>query len=105
MPEQAAEAPTYRQRIGDFIDGFLKNDKKAPENDPGILELFGRSLDVVQETVTRFKLAAQPPDLVIQIPRNACAFYEFHRAEELIELGRLRARAALIHWAPPKLHK
>ncbi len=40
----------------------------------------------MQETVTRLKLASQPPDLLITIPRNACAFYEFHRAEELIEL-------------------
>jgi hypothetical protein len=58
--------------------------------DPGLLELFARSLDVVQETITRFKLAAQPPDLIIRIPRNVCAFYEFHRAEEVIELGRER---------------
>jgi NTE family protein len=90
---------TYRQRIAVFVDGLLeKREKKAAENDPGILELFGRSLDVVQETITRFKLAAQPPDLVIGIPRNACAFYEFHRAEEVIELGRMRTRAALEHF-------
>jgi NTE family protein len=64
--------------------------------------LFARSLDVVQEAVTRFKLAAQPPDLVIPIPRNACAFYEFHRAEEIIEFCRARTRAALKGFHPPK---
>jgi NTE family protein len=95
--EPPAGAPGYRQKIVEFIDGFReKREKKAPpESDPGILELFARSLDVVQETITRFKLAAQPPDLVVRIPRNACAFYEFHRAEEVIELGRLRTREAL----------
>ncbi|MDR3386603.1 MAG: patatin-like phospholipase family protein [Rudaea sp.] len=97
-----AQARTYRQRIAEFLDGLLeKRERKPPaETDPGILELFARSLDVVQETITRFKLAAQPPDLVIPIPRNACAFYEFHRAEELIELGRLRTREALRHFRP-----
>jgi NTE family protein len=94
-----ARRATYRQRIAEFLDGLLeKREKKAVEPDPGILELFARSLDVVQETVTRFKLAAQPPDLVIGIPRNACAFYEFHRAEELIEIGRKRTREALRHF-------
>jgi NTE family protein len=58
----------------------------------------------VQETITRFKLAAQPPDLVISIPRNASAFYEFHRAEELIELGRSRTRAALLHFRVANKH-
>jgi len=76
-----------------------KREKKADAAaDPGLLETFARSLDVVQETITRFKLAAQPPDLVVQIPRNACAFYEFHRADEMIELGRTRTRDALRHF-------
>lgn len=66
----------------------------------GMMELFARSLDTVQATLTRFKVAAQPPDLLIEIPRDVGAFYEFHRAEEFIELGRTRARAALAKWQP-----
>lgn len=94
----------YRRRIASFVDGLLeKRERKhaAAASDPGVLELFARSLDAVQETITRFKLAAQPPDLIIPIPRNVCAFYEFHRADELIEIGRARARAALRTWRPP----
>lgn len=67
-------------------------------SDPGLLETFARSLDAVQSTLTRFRLAAQPPDLLVPIPRNAGAFYEFHRAAELIEIGRERTRAALAQW-------
>lgn len=102
LADANATQPTYRQRIALFLDGLSekRERKPVPENGPGILELFARSLDVVQETITRFKLAAQPPDLVIPIPRNACAFYEFHRAEELIQLGRLRTREVLRHFHP-----
>jgi NTE family protein len=111
-PPDASPMPTtgdgsvfasYRQRIGEFFGSFMSG-KETAVVDPGILELFARSLDVVQETVTRFKLAAQPPDLVIAIPRNACAFYEFHRAEEMIEIGRERTRAALREFHPPSQH-
>ena len=63
--------------------------------------MFARTLDVVQQTVTRYKLAAQPPDLIVRVPRNVCAFYEFHRADEVIELGRARTREALRHWQLP----
>jgi len=95
--------PSYKQRIADFINGLVERREKAVSaDDPGLLELFARSLDVVQETITRFKLAAQPPDLIIRIPRNVCAFYEFHRAEEVIELGRERTREALTHWQRPR---
>ena len=91
-----------RRRFAAFLDAFAeRRERSAAPHEPGALELFARSLDVVQETVTRLKLAAQPPDLLITIPRNACAFYEFHRAAELIDLGRTRTREALARWAPP----
>jgi len=91
-----------QRRFAAFLDAFAeRRERNAALHEPGALELFARSLDVVQETVTRLKLAAQPPDLLITIPRNACAFYEFHRAAELIELGRTRTREALARWQPP----
>jgi len=104
LPAAEPPPPSYRQRIADFINGLVAGREKTTvsADDPGVLELFARSLDVVQETITRFKLAAQPPDLIIRIPRNVCAFYEFHRAEEVIELGRERTREALLHWQRPK---
>lgn len=70
--------------------------------DPGVIELFTRTLDTVQETITRLKLAAQPPDLLITIPSNVCTFYDFHRAESMIEWGRRRTREALARWTPPE---
>ncbi|MEZ5462639.1 patatin-like phospholipase family protein [Dokdonella sp.] len=70
--------------------------------DPSVIDLFARSLDTVQETITRLKLAAQPPDLLITIPRNVCMFYDFHRAESVIEWGRKRTREALDRWTPPE---
>jgi NTE family protein len=91
----------YRRRIAEFIESRIeKHEHRAVAQEPGAFDLFARSLDIVQETITRLKLAAQPPDLLITIPRNACAFYEFHRAEELIELGRQRTREALARWSP-----
>ncbi len=97
-------ATTSRRKIANFIDGLIeKREKKIAANaaDPGTLELFARTLDVVQQTITRYKLAAQPADLIVSIPRNVAAFYEFHRADDLIELGRARMRRALEHWNVP----
>lgn len=106
-PEPADAAETgdglladYRRRIAGFIDGLFES-KERPPPEPGALDLFARSLDTVQATLTRFKLAAQPPDLLISVPRNACTFYEFDSAERMIELGRDCARAALARWQPP----
>jgi NTE family protein len=110
LPEPAqpphADAPwsAYRRRIAEFVESVMEKRERRVEHEPGVFELFARSLDIVQETITRLKLAAQPPDLLITIPRNVCAFYEFHRAEEVIELGRRRTREALARWQRPPAH-
>ena len=61
--------------------------RQAAEHEPGALELFAHSLDIVQETLTRLKIEAQPPDLLISIPHNVYAFCEFD---------------ALARWSPPR---
>ncbi len=62
---------------------------------PGLIDVVTASLDLMQNSIARMKLASNTPDLVIDVPRDACLFYEFYRAEEMIELGRECARGAL----------
>ncbi len=57
-----------------------------------VLEL---ALDTLRSVVARYRLAGYPPDVLITIPRDACGAMDFHRAEELIALGRERTRASL----------
>ena len=67
----------------------------------GIAEVAGLALDTMGGLITRFRLAAQPPDVLVTVPADAARTLDFHRAHELIELGRaltgdaLDARAAL----------
>jgi len=61
----------------------------------GFTDLMARSLDTMQAQIARVQLALDPPELVIRIPRDACQFYEFWRAKELIEVGRREADKAL----------
>ena len=69
--------------------------KVPPVREPGALELLTQAMDLMQSNLARMRLAAYEPDLLIQIPRDAAATYEFYRARELIELGRTRTREAL----------
>lgn len=65
------------------------------DGDIGLTEIMARSLDTMQAQISRVQLALDPPELVIRIPRDACLFYEFWRARELIALGRVEADKAL----------
>jgi NTE family protein len=54
----------------------------------GRLEVIYQSVEVMQSTLTQYKIAGYPPDVLIEIPKEACRFYEFHRAREMIAIGR-----------------
>jgi NTE family protein len=71
---------------------------EPPEAVPGWLDTMTQALDLMQDNLAQMKLAAHRPDLLIELPRNACAAYEFYRAREIIELGRERARTAIASW-------
>lgn len=73
-------------------------EEAASEGDtevPGILDVVTMSLDVMQNSIARMKLASYTPDIVIDVPRDACLFYEFYRAQEMIALGYERAGEAM----------
>ncbi|GAB3713980.1 patatin-like phospholipase family protein [Mariniluteicoccus flavus] len=54
-------------------------------------DVVNHSLEAVEEVITRFRLAANPPDVMVSIPSDACRTMDFHRAVEMIELGRTAA--------------
>jgi NTE family protein len=83
----------YRKRIRDFVASLhLRQASDVPAR--GLFDIAFASMQTMQDTIARLKLAAYSPEITVEVPRNACAFYEFWRAEELIKLGRERTAQA-----------
>jgi NTE family protein len=59
------------------------------------LDVMELSLEAVRTAVMRQALADHPPDVLITVPRSSCRTLDFHKAEELIGLGRRLAIEAL----------
>ena len=53
----------------------------------GVYKIADNSFDAMQGTIARMKLAAYPPDVEIEVPRNLCGTLEFNRADEIIDYG------------------
>lgn len=93
-PAEGEGTGSFGDRMGEWLErrAGLRSDK---DGEYGLSELMARSLDTMQAQIARVHLALDPPELVIRIPRDACLFYEFWRAGELIEIGRVEAEKAL----------
>lgn len=81
-------------RIGDFLEGIMDK-REARATEPGLMQLMALSLDAMQARIARLQLAMDLPDVLVRVPHDACLFYEFWRARELIDLGREAAEQAL----------
>lgn len=100
-PEEAVahDDESHRGRLGEWLGKLLPVGNGAPrETVPGALELLNQAMDLMQANLSRLRLAAYAPDLLIQMPRNVSTAFEFYRARELIELGHTHARQALRVW-------
>jgi NTE family protein len=102
------DVPGLRQRAARFFDweavrAMLGRDEgERPLTSSGVdiadvgrLDIVNLAYEVMQATLTSYKLAGYPPDVLVEIPKSSARTFEFHRAPELIELGRERTEEAL----------
>ena len=53
------------------------------------------AFNITQDRIMRSRLAGDPPDVLITARMSKIGLFEFHRADELIALGREAARKAI----------
>jgi NTE family protein len=85
--QQAQAEPDLMDKIGRFIDAIQGAEDESKTGTLGMLDIADQSFDAMQGAIARQKLAAYPPDVIIEFPRNLCGTLEFDRAEEMIETG------------------
>jgi len=86
---------SFQKSIMKFFQDILSDD--GDSDHWGMYDVADRAFDAMQSTIARQKIAAYPPDVDIEIARNACGTLEFDRAAEMIELGYRKAKEAFVN--------
>lgn len=73
---------------------------RRPVDAPGIAAVMMDAFNITQDRITRSRLAGDPPDVMICPKLSPVGLFEFHRADECIELGRDATERAL-----PDIHE
>jgi NTE family protein len=61
---------------------------------PGLASVMVNAFNITQDRIMRSRLAGDPPDVLVSLKVGKIGLFEFHRAEELIALGREAVRKA-----------
>lgn len=96
IPEMEQEAESHQRRVAQFVDGLQQRMARTADEEMGVFNLISSAMETMQYRISRFILATHSPDVIIDVPKNSCSFYDFYRAEEMIEIGRERAARVLI---------
>jgi NTE family protein len=84
----------FQNGVKKFTQKLIGSSKKDLIPNRNIYEVANMAFDAMQSTIGRQKIAAYPPDVVLEIARNACGTLEFDRATEMIELGYRTAKTS-----------
>jgi len=102
LPARSGSIDEYRSRIESFIGtvqsklGLEPKDDTEQDRPIPLTDVLMGMFDTMQLTISRYRLASYPPDVLIDIPANICKTHEFFKAEQLIEAGRYWAREYLV---------
>jgi NTE family protein len=84
-----------QQNINRFIKSLSQSVKNLGSKEWDVYDVANQAFEAMQSTIARQKLAAYPPDMTIEIARNACGTLEFDRADEMIRLGYSKTKQAM----------
>ena len=94
VPETAA-AP--KRGIGKFFSAerTMKREFFGGPGRPGISTVMVDAFNIMQDRITRARLAGDPPDLLISPRVGQIGWFDFHRADDLIAYGERAAERAI----------
>jgi NTE family protein len=100
LPTQAdveAEPPPAKRRFGKFFspERTMKREFFGSRGRPGISSVMVDAFNIMQDRITRARLAGDPPDLLITPRVGQIGWFDFHRAADLIEFGARAAERAI----------
>jgi NTE family protein len=95
-----AEIPTEpppRRRFGKFFspERTVKREFFGGGGRPGISSVMVDAFNIMQDRITRARLAGDPPDLLISPRVGRIGWFDFHRAADLINFGARAAERAI----------
>jgi len=96
VPETVIESDPPKRRFGKFFsERTVKREFFGGAGRPGISSVMADAFNIMQDRITRARLAGDPPDLLITPRVGQIGWFDFHRAADLIEFGARAAERAL----------
>lgn len=98
--EKQTQHKTWLSSVSELFDDLKERftASETQQNSPfnwDMYDVSNKAFDSMQSSIARQKIAAYPPDVLIEISREACGMLEFNEAQRMIDLGYQSAQQAM----------
>lgn len=80
------------EAVEEGVDGVAEQaDDRALGELPASLRIFDvatQSIEAMESIIAGYRMAGSRPDVLVEVPSDSCSAFDFHRADEIIDLGR-----------------
>ena len=93
--EQNRAAASQGGFLRDMGGNLRRHFGRRSDGAPGIANAMMEAFNITQDRISRSRLAGDPPDVLINARNAHIGLFDFHRADELIAIGREAVRRSL----------
>lgn len=89
--EEKEKKSVYLKKINEFYEQLNIINPKPKKGKIGYFTLIDKTIVSASLQMVQLTIEKTPPDILVNISRETCGTYDFYKAEELVEIGRMAA--------------
>jgi len=93
IPKEIKEKESKLQSLVD--EALQKARLLFEDREYHLFDIVDMTIEAMQKTLLSYRLGGYPPDILIEIPQNIAGTLDFHKAFEIIEIGRQKAKEVI----------
>lgn len=93
--EEKEKKSVYLKKINEFYEYLNIISPKQKKGKIGYFTLIDKTIVSASLQMVQLTIEKNPPDILVNISRDTCGTYDFYKAAELVEIGRIAAMKSL----------
>jgi len=82
----------FIEKAESYVPEQLLKIKDTKKSNKDIFFILGRTVDIAQRVLSKYSIQNYKADIIINIPRESCEFYEFTKAYKMISIGKMATK-------------
>ncbi len=96
--------PVYMKKLKEFTHHIQKLNPLAQDDNLGFHYLIDKSISIMISKMSEIEIQKHKPDILIQMSSDTCGTLDFHKSQNVVEVGRIIGKNAIDnYWVKQKM--